>query len=190
MWVDTKILFNKKQFDCSAWHRMVRDILLTSLGLLTWFCALSASCASPAFLLAGQPKELISHWLSVNTAQLQVKHGRDITFFHPKSKTASYQLLWGKLTLSQSKPRHWYSASITETQNAIHSAFWCCLFLSRRWVFKLPDSLLVLLKFCFHTEEKENIFKCDNIFVNFDIWGCCGNLEEEIQWMCGLEWSK
>lgn len=136
MWVDTKILFNKKQrkgkkkekeqtttkkkkhkrcttqlltthcsvpsqglssgcpppsnsspFDCSAWHRMVRDILLTSLGLLTWFCALSASCASPAFLLAGQPKELISHWLSVNTAQLQVKHGRDITFFHPKSKT-------------------------------------------------------------------------------------------------------
>ena len=52
---------------------MVWNIPLASLGQLSWLCPLPASCAPPASSLKGQYEKLKSPWLSVSTAQQQLK---------------------------------------------------------------------------------------------------------------------
>lgn len=53
---------------CSAWHLMVRNVHLASLGQLSWFGLLPASSVSPATSLEGQHRKLRSPWICVNTA--------------------------------------------------------------------------------------------------------------------------
>lgn len=67
-------------------------------------CALPASCALLAFLLAGQCEKLKGPWFSESTTQQELKHQYVISIILPKlQNTAPCKILWRKLTLSSPK---------------------------------------------------------------------------------------
>ena len=83
---------------------MVLNIPLASSGQLSCLYSLPASCALPAFLLAGQCEKLKGPWFSQSTIQQELKHQYGISIFFPKiQSTAPCKLLWRKLTLSSPK---------------------------------------------------------------------------------------
>lgn len=79
------------------------------LGQVPLFCPLHLLVHSQPPPCQGSMKRFLSFpWLSISTTQQQLKHLCYHHYFHPKSlKHSVIQLLWGKLTVSQTKPWHW-----------------------------------------------------------------------------------
>lgn len=84
---------------CWAWCHMIWGIPFTSLGQLSWLCPLPGS---------GSPRAYWPLWRSV-PALLSSTQNVDVlsTSFQQKfQSTALWELLWGKLTPSQTDPIH------------------------------------------------------------------------------------